>query len=118
MGPQAGCVIRLWPQVQVGNRLVVGEGVETTLAAATRITHREQPLQPAWATGNAGNMARLPVIDGVKHLILLVDNDHSGTGQEVAEVCAKRWCDAGRKVTRLIPKESQTDFNDLVRANG
>jgi hypothetical protein len=113
MGPQAGCVIRLWPQV--GARLVVGEGVETTLAAATRIIHRELPLQPAWATGCAGNMRRLPVLDGVEHLILLVDNDISGTGQAAAEVCAKRWCAAGRKVTRLIPNKSQTDFNDLVR---
>ena len=39
MGPMAGCVIRLWPQV--GNRLIVGEGVETTLAAATRLTHHD-----------------------------------------------------------------------------
>ena len=113
MGPMAGCVIRLWPQV--GKRLVVGEGVETTLAAATRVTHRDVPLQPAWAAGSAGNMRRLPVIDGVEHLILLVDNDISGTGQAAAEECARRWSAAGRKVTRLIPKKSQTDFNDLVR---
>ena len=114
LGPQAGCVIRLWPQA--GKTLVVGEGVESTLAAATRITHRNAALQPAWAAGNAGNMKRLPVIDDVEHLILLVDNDISGTGQAAAEECARRWNAAGRKVTRLIPKKSQTDFNDLVRA--
>lgn len=113
MGPMAGCVIRLWPHA--GKTLVVGEGVETTLAAATRISHRGAPLQPAWATGCAGNMQRLPVLDGVEHLILLVDNDASGTGQAAAAACAQRWCAAGRKVTRLMPKKSQTDFNDLVR---
>jgi hypothetical protein len=112
MGPMAGCVIRLWPQA--GKTLVVGEGVETTLAAATRITYRGKPLQPAWATGCASNMKRLPVLDGVAHLILLVDNDSSGTGQEAAEECAWRWSADGRKVTRLIPKKSQTDFNDLI----
>jgi hypothetical protein len=113
LGPQSGCVIRLWPQV--GKTLIVGEGVESTLTAATCFLHRGSLLQPAWAAGNAGNMRRLPVIDGVKHLILLVDNDQSGTGQAAAEECAKRWCAAGRKVTRLIPEKSQTDFNDLVR---
>lgn len=113
MGPMAGCVIRLWPQAD--KTMVVGEGVETTLAAATRITYRGKPLQPAWATGCAGNMKRLPVIDGVEHLILLVDNDASGTGQQAAEECTQRWNAAGRKVTRLIPKKSQTDFNDLVK---
>ena len=79
------------------------------------LRYHDLPLQPAWATGCAGNMQRLQVIDGVEHLILLVDNDISGTGQAAAEICAKRWSAAGRKVTRLIPKKSQTDFNDLVR---
>ena len=115
MGPMAGCVIRLWPHA--GKTLVVGEGVETTLAAATRVTHRGAPLQPAWAAGTAGNMRRLPVIDGVEHLTLLVDNDISGTGQAAAEECARRWSAAGRTVTRLIPKKPQTDFNDLVRTS-
>ena len=114
LGPMAGCVIRLWPTI--GKRLVVGEGVETVLAAATRITHRGKPLRPAWATGCAGNMRRLPVIDGVKQLIILVDNDLSGVGQAAAEECARRWCEAGREVTRLIPKKRGSDFNDLVRA--
>ena len=115
LGPMGGCVIRLWPQEQVTTRLVIGEGVETVLAAATRITHRGKPLRPAWATGSAGNMRRFPVLDGVEQLVILVDNDESGTGQDAAEECARRWCDAGRKVIRLIPRTPGTDFNDLVR---
>jgi hypothetical protein len=113
LGPMGGCVIRLWPTV--GERLVIGEGVETTLAAATRLTHRGRPLYPAWATGSAGNMRRLPVLDGVAQLIILVDNDSSGTGQEAAEECAQRWVKARRQVIRLIPQEVGTDFGDLVR---
>ena len=61
---------------------MIGEGVETALAAATRITHRGEPLRPAWATGCADNMKRFPVIDGVARLIILVDNDASETASE------------------------------------
>jgi hypothetical protein len=113
LGSMGGCVIRLWPDVTT--RLVVGEGIESTLAAATRISYRGQPLRPAWAAGCAGNMRRLPVLEGVEELILLVDNDSSGTGQRAAEECATRWIEAGRNVTRLTPPETDTDFNDLVR---
>jgi hypothetical protein len=113
LGPTGGCVIRLYPKV--GKRLVIGEGVETVLAAATRITHRGKPLRPAWATGCAGNMRRFPVLEGVEQLIILVDNDESGTGQKAAEECAHRWRDTGREVIRLIPRTPGTDFNDLVR---
>jgi len=38
--------VKLWP---AGTTLVVGEGLETVLAAATRIPHHGAPLQPAWA---------------------------------------------------------------------
>jgi putative DNA primase/helicase len=113
LGPMGGCVIRLFPQV--GKRLVIAEGIETALAAATRITHRDSLLRPIWATGCAGNMRRFPVIDGVEQLIILVDNDRSGTGQQAAAECAQRWSDAGRVVIRLIPKKLDSDFNDLVR---
>ena len=54
LGPMAGCVIRLFPDV--GKRLVIGEGIETVLTAATRLTYRGKPMQPAWATSVAGNL--------------------------------------------------------------
>src|SRR5262245_55474894 len=39
-------VVKLWP---LGLQLAVGEGLETTLAAATRVVYRGAFLQPAWA---------------------------------------------------------------------
>ena len=36
------------------SQLVVGEGLETTLAAATRIPYRGAPLQPAWSAVSSG----------------------------------------------------------------
>ena len=47
LGPMSGCVIRLWPDDAVTTGLVVGEGVETTLAAALNIEHEGTMLQPA-----------------------------------------------------------------------
>jgi phage/plasmid primase-like uncharacterized protein len=114
LGPTHGCVIRLWPDEEVAGGLVLGEGVETALAAATRIVHKGTLLRPAWAAGSAGNMAGLPVLSGVESLTILVDNDASGAGQRAAESCAKRWREAGREVIRLTPTAAGADFNDLV----
>jgi DNA polymerase len=104
-------VVKLWPVIE---QLVVGEGLETVLAAATRIRHAGQPLRPAWATLSAGRMRTLPPIPGVKRLVLLVDNDRNGEGQAVAAMCADRWSRAGVRVVRLTPEEPGTDFNDLT----
>jgi hypothetical protein len=114
LGPIAGAVIRLWPDDAIAQGLVVGEGVETTLAAATRIEHRGTLLQPAWACGDAGHVRDFPVLAGIEALTVLVDNDVSGQGQAAAEACARRWRDAGREVTRLVPR-IPGDFNDIVK---
>jgi hypothetical protein len=113
LGPTAGCVIRLWPDDTVEQDLVLGEGVETTLAAATRIEHRGTLLQPAWAAGSAGNMAKFPALPGIEALTLLVDHDESGAGQRAAEECAARW-EAFADVTLLAPTISNSDFNDWI----
>ena len=105
-------MIRLWPEI--GQQLVIGEGVETSLAAATRIKHRGAALRPTWAAGSAGNIQGFPVLSGVSVLKILVDNDVSGTGQRVAIECTNRWTAAGRTVFRLVPKKLGADFNDLV----
>ena len=114
LGPTAGCVIRLWPDDAVEQGLVLGEGVETSLAAATRIEHRGTLLQPAWAAGSAGNMAKFPVLTGIGALTLLVDNDESGAGQRAADECAARW-EAFADVTILKPTFLGADFNDWVQ---
>ncbi len=114
LGPMAGCVIRLWPDETVTDGLVLGEGIETTLVAATQIEHRGTYLRPAWAAGSAGSLAKFPVLAGVKSLTLLVDNDESGAGQRAAEECSAKWTAAGREVFRLVPKAVGVDFNDLV----
>ena len=107
-----GGVVKLYPK---GQRLIVGEGIETTLAAATRISRWGSLLQPAWSAVDAGRLGSLPLIDGVERLVILVDNDLNGAGQAAALRCAERWSQAGREVVRLTPKRPGFDFNDLVR---
>jgi hypothetical protein len=116
LGPTAGCVIRLWPDEDVTQGLVLGTGVETTLAGATRIIHRGTQLRPAWAAGGDGNLAGFPVLAGIEVLTLLVDHDVNESGQRAAARCADRWRVAGREVIRLIPAIAGADFNDVVVA--
>jgi phage/plasmid primase-like uncharacterized protein len=116
IGPMAGCVIRLWPDEAVEQGLVIGEGVETALAAATRIQHKGTVLRPAWAVCVAGNLERFPVLSGIEAVTVLVDNDAKGDGQKAAAKCAARWSEAGREVIRLTPKTLGADFNDVVQS--
>jgi DNA polymerase len=104
-------VVKIWPAESI---LVVGEGLETTLAAATRIPYRGAPLRPAWSAISSGGLSRFPAISGVERLIVLVDHDGNGEGQAAAVRCMERWTRAGRTVVRLTPKHAGTDFNDLV----
>jgi hypothetical protein len=103
--------VKLWP---AGAQLVVGEGLETVLAAATRIPYAGAPLTPAWAALSSQKLSTLPVISGVERLLLLVDHDHNGDGQQAAARCAERWTRAGRRVIQLKPKRPGDDFNDVV----
>jgi DNA polymerase I-like protein with 3'-5' exonuclease and polymerase domains len=104
-------VAKLWP---AGSQLVLGEGVETTLAAATRIHHRGAPLRPAWSALAAIPLGQFPLIPGVERLIVLVDHDPEG--KTAAACCAERWTGAGRTVVRLTPKQRGFDFNDIILA--
>jgi hypothetical protein len=102
-------IVKLWP---AGATLVVGEGLETVLAAATRLSYRGEPLRPAWAALSSGSLGDLPTLSGVERLILLVDHDPAG--KTAAAYCTERWTRAGRTVVRLTPKRVGADFNDLV----
>jgi DNA polymerase I-like protein with 3'-5' exonuclease and polymerase domains len=104
-------VVQLWP---AGKQLVIGEGLETVLAAATRLDYRGEPLRPAWAALSDGAMERFPVLSGVERLIVLADNDANGVGQAAADACKRRWLEAGRRVALLTPDRPGTDFNDIV----
>jgi Toprim domain/CHC2 zinc finger/DNA polymerase family A len=107
---QAG-VVKVWP---AGAQLVVGEGLETVLAAATRIPYEGAPLLPAWAALSSQQLRMLPIIPGVERLILLIDNDQNQEGQTAAAYARAIWRTAGRTVVPLMPDAVGSDFNDLI----
>jgi putative DNA primase/helicase len=108
MGLKAGCAIKLTPDEDVAEGLTIAEGIETALAGMTL------NFKPAWALGDAGALARFPVLSGIESLSVLVDNDASGTGQASALECSRRWTSAGREVFRVLPTAIGTDMADVV----
>ena len=107
----ASGAVKLWP---AGETLVIGEGLETVLAAATRLSYHDKPLQPAWSALADGPLRRLPLVPGVKRLIILADNDLNGVGQAAAHAVAERYRHAGRTSILLLPEHAGEDFNDLI----
>ena len=102
---KAGGVIRVWPNETVTLALGIAEGIETALSAAHAFT-------PVWATVDAGNMAKLPVLNGIETLVIFADNDSAGLS--AARTCGNRWAAAGRVVRLVVPEHG--DFNDAVAA--
>jgi hypothetical protein len=105
LGRQGRGVVKLWP---AGTQLVVGEGIETVLAAATRLAQR-----PAWSAISAPMLEKFPVLPGVEQLVILVDHDDAG--KQAASKCVNKWRCAGRQVRQLMPRTPGTDFNDLIK---
>jgi len=108
LGPKAGCAIKLTSDENVTDGLTIAEGIETALAGIAL------NFCPTWALGDAGSVAKFPVLAGIECLTILVDNDASGTGQASALQCSKRWTGMGREVFRVVPTQAGTDMADVV----
>jgi hypothetical protein len=116
LGRKRGAAVKLWPDAAVTTGLVVGEGVETVAAAATRVRYGATLLQPAWALCDAGNLAGFAPLLGIESLTILTDHDDGRVGENAAEVCARRWVAAGRDVELLVPRGTGHDFADVAAA--
>jgi hypothetical protein len=101
-GPCRGGVVRL---AAPNYLLMVGEGIETCLAAmqATR--------NPAWAALSTSGLRALDLPETVREVIVLADGDDPG--EAAARDCALRWQREGRRVRIARPPRGQ-DFNDLL----
>jgi hypothetical protein len=112
-------VIRLWPDEDIVLGLVIGEGIETCLAAAA------EGAVPIWATMSAGNLATFPVLPGIEGITVLVDHDKPNprtgkrAGHEAALALTERYSEAGfdpkRDIKLIIPLTEGEDINDLIR---
>jgi hypothetical protein len=102
LGPCRGGAVRLGP---VGNLLMVGEGIETCLAAM------QASARPAWAALSTSGLRSLDLPRDVCDVIVLADGDEPG--EAAAQDCACRWKQEGRRVRIARPPQGM-DFNDLL----
>lgn len=102
LGPCHGGAVRL---ADPAGLLMVGEGIETCLAAMQASGH------PAWAALSTSGMKALDLPSTVREVIVLADGDDAG--EAAAQHCAGRWVLEGRRV-RIARPPRGSDFNDLL----
>jgi hypothetical protein len=102
LGPCRGGAVRLAEPHDV---LMVGEGIETCLAAMQASGH------PVWAALSTSGLRALDLPHAVRDVIVLADGDDPG--EAAAQDCAWRWKREGRRVRIARPPQG-TDFNDLL----
>jgi phage/plasmid primase-like uncharacterized protein len=104
LGSCKGGAVRLAPFAQP---LLVGEGIETTLAAMQATGHC------GWAALSASGLRSLDLPEAARDIIILADGDDAGTA--AANAAASRWHREDRRV-RIARAPTGTDFNDLLMA--
>jgi putative DNA primase/helicase len=102
LGPCRRGAVRL---AEATDHLMVGEGIETCMAAM------QATGQPAWAALSTAGLRNLEIPEHVKEVIILADGDLPG--EEAAQYAARRWVHQGRRVRIARPPKGQ-DFNDLL----
>jgi putative DNA primase/helicase len=85
--------------------LMVGEGIETCLAAMQATGH------PAWAALSTAGLRALELPEYVHDVIVLADGE--AAGEAAARDCARRWKQQGRRVRIARPPQGM-DFNDML----
>jgi len=105
LGSCRGGVVRLAAADPSGDVLMVGEGIETCLAAMQATGH------PAWAALSTAGLRALDLPEYVRDVIVLADGD--AAGEAAARDCAWRWKRQGRRVRIARPPQGM-DFNDML----
>ena len=90
---------------EAGDVLMVGEGIETCLAAM------QATGKAAWAALSTSGLRNLDLPDVVSEVIVLADGDDPG--EAAALDCALRWRREGRRV-RIARPPRGSDFNDVL----
>jgi len=109
-----GCIplfeFNLWPTTS----LLVGEGIETCLAA------HELTGSPAWCAINARGLEHLKIPEDISKVLILADKDLSGAGLMAAEKLQIRLRGEGRIASVIIPEgeiptgSTSFDWNDYL----
>lgn len=102
LGPCRGGVVRLG---QTDQSVMIGEGIETCISAM------QATGRPAWAALSASGMRALDLPVDIEDVVVLADGDEPG--EAAANVCARRWQSAKRRI-RVARPPAGMDFNDLL----
>lgn len=102
LGPCRGGAVRLAARGEV---LMVGEGIETCLAAM------QATGNATWAALSTSGLQNLDLPEDVREVIVLADGDDPG--EAAARDCAWRWKREGRRVRIARPPQG-LDFNDML----
>ncbi|MEM9625347.1 MAG: toprim domain-containing protein [Pseudomonadota bacterium] len=105
LGSCRGAAVRL---AHAEAELMVGEGIETCLAAM------QVAGIPAWAALSTSGLRTLDLPEHIKSVIVLADGDEPG--EAAAKACAGRWKREGRAVRIAWPPKGR-DFNDLLMSH-
>jgi putative DNA primase/helicase len=102
LGPCRGGVVRV---ADPGEVLMIGEGIETCLAAMQATGY------PGWAALSTSGLRTLELPCEVREVIVLADGDKPG--EAAANGAALRWTREGRRV-RIARAPHGADFNDML----
>ncbi|WP_442919335.1 DUF7146 domain-containing protein [Methylobacterium sp. SyP6R] len=106
-GGAIGAAIKLDADAEVTHGLVIGEGIETSIAA------RQLGIGPVWALGSVGAISTFPVLPGIECLTILGETDAKGANAAAIQSCGLRWVEAGRAVEIVRPRTGG-DMNDII----
>jgi hypothetical protein len=95
---------------QPSSRLIIGEGIETTLSAL----QMWGPFFDAWATLSTSGMTALIVPDTAIEIVIASDNDPAGRKAAVSLHDRLLREDPTRQVTIYTPRGDVNDFNDVL----
>jgi hypothetical protein len=86
--------------------LIIGEGVETCVAA------KQLGFSPIWALGSVGAIETFPVLGGIECLTILAEAGEPS--RKAVQKCFERWRAAGREV-EVLKSTIGGDINDAIR---
>lgn len=108
LGRTKNAAIKLAADESVTLGLIIGEGLETCVAA------RLAGFRPVWALGSASAIAAFPVLSGIEAVTVLGEVGDGGANHRAARACAARWIEAGREAFVVEP-QAGSDLNDVWR---
>jgi hypothetical protein len=91
--------------ILVGEDLMIGEGIETCLAAMIATG------RPAWSALSTSGLRALCLPQNIQRVTILADGDSGGLS--AAAAAAQRWRREGRRVW-IASAPPKKDFNDLL----